>query len=58
MKNKPIMGFPSTSQNDYQLNVLNIMHQAAKSFGRQEIVSIRLDGSRLRFTYKDTYTKE
>jgi acyl-CoA synthetase (AMP-forming)/AMP-acid ligase II len=57
MKRKPVMGFPSTSQNDYQLNVLNIMRQATKSFGRQEIVSIRLDGSRLRFTYKETYTR-
>ena len=57
MKAKPIVGFPATSQDDYQLNVINIMRQAAKSFGRQEIVSINLDGSRKRFTYRDTYTR-
>jgi fatty-acyl-CoA synthase len=57
MNRKPIMGFPSTSQNDYQLNLLNILRQAAGSFGQQEIVSIRLDGSRLRFTYRETYNR-
>jgi fatty-acyl-CoA synthase len=53
---KPIMGFPSTSQNDYQLNVINILRQASNSFGRQEIVSIRPSG-RLRFTYKESYQR-
>ncbi len=57
MRKNPIMGFPSTSQDDYQLNVLNILRQAARSFGRQEIVSVRLDGSRLRFTYQETYSR-
>jgi fatty-acyl-CoA synthase len=33
------------------------MRQAARSFARQEIVSIRLDGSRLRFTYRETYAR-
>ncbi len=49
-----IQGFPSTSQNDYQLNVINIMRQAAKSFARQEIVSVR-GKEKLRFTYAETY---
>ncbi|MFH2067546.1 MAG: long-chain-fatty-acid--CoA ligase [Pseudomonadota bacterium] len=57
MNRKPIMGFPSTSQDDYQLNVLNILRQASGSFGQQEIVSIRLDGSRRRFTYRETYAR-
>ncbi len=57
MSSKPIMGFPATSQDDYQLNVINILRHAARTFGRQEVVSIRLDGSRLRFTYKDTYAR-
>jgi fatty-acyl-CoA synthase len=51
-----IKGFPSTSQNDYQLNVINILRQATSSFGRQEIVSIRPSG-RLRFSYKDSYRR-
>lgn len=54
MKRHPIIGFPSTSQDDYQLNVINILRQAAKSFGRQEIVSIR-GTQRTRFTYREAY---
>lgn len=57
MSNKPIMGFPATSQDNYQLNVTNILRHAAKSFGRQEVVSIQLDGSKLRFTYKEVYAR-
>lgn len=53
---QPIMGFPSTSQDDYQLNVINILRQASKSFGRQEIVSIR-GTDRLRFTYQESYQR-
>lgn len=55
--NKPIMGFPATSQDAYQLNVTNIIKHAARSFGRQEIVSIQLAGERLRFTYAQTYDR-
>ena len=55
MGSKPIMGFPATSQDDYQLNVTRILQHAARSFGRQEVVSIKLDGSRSRFTYAQTY---
>jgi len=57
MHTRPIMGFPSTSQNDYQLNVIRIMQHAARSFGRQEVVSIRPDGTKLRFTYKTVYDR-
>ncbi|MFW5937100.1 MAG: long-chain-fatty-acid--CoA ligase [Desulfosalsimonas sp.] len=53
----PIMGFPSTSQDDYQLNVINIMRHAARSFGGQELVSVRPGGNKLRFTYADTYAR-
>lgn len=51
-----IQGFPSTSQNDYQLNVINIMRHAARSYGQQEIVSISMT-DRKRFTYEQTYTR-
>ncbi len=53
---KIIQGFPATSQNDYQLNVINIFRQAVVSFGRQEIVSVTPSG-KLRFCYKDSYAR-
>jgi len=52
-----IMGFPATSQDDYQLNVTNIIQHAARSFGRQEIVSRQLDGAMFRYTYKEAYQR-
>ena len=57
MKSKPIMGFPATSQDDYQLNITNIIRHAARSFGRQEVVSIHPEEERTRFTYKETYER-
>ena len=51
---EPIMGFPATSQDNYQLNVINIIRQAAKSFGGQEIVS-NTPGGMFRYTYADAY---
>jgi acyl-CoA synthetase (AMP-forming)/AMP-acid ligase II len=57
MKTKPIMGFPATSQDNYQLSVIQMMRQASQSFGGQEIVSVNLDGSKKRFTYKETYNR-
>ncbi|MBC2717795.1 MAG: long-chain fatty acid--CoA ligase [Desulfobacteraceae bacterium] len=57
MGSKPIIGFPATSQDNYQLNVTSILRHAAKSFGRQEVVSIRPDGTKLRFTYKEIYSR-
>jgi fatty-acyl-CoA synthase len=54
---KPVMGFPATSQDNYQLNVINILRHGTRSFGKQEVVSVRPDGSKLRFTYKDTYNR-
>ncbi len=52
-----IKGFPATSQDDYQLNVLNIMKQAVRSFGGQEIASRKNDGSMFRYTYADAYAR-
>jgi len=55
---KPIVkGFPATSQDHYQLNVTNILRQAAGSFGSQEIASRKLDSSMLRYTYKEAYDR-
>ncbi len=52
-----VQGFPSTSQNDYQLNVTSILKQASLSFGNQEIVSKKLDGTLFRYTYADAYKR-
>ena len=52
-----IKGFPSTSQDTYQLNVTNIIKHGARIFGRQEIASRQHDGSMFRYTYKDAYVR-
>ncbi len=52
-----IKGFPATSQDNYQLNVTNIIRHASRTFGRQEIVSRRLDGSMFKYTYADAYDR-
>ncbi len=54
---KMVKGFPATSQDDYQLNVTNIIRQAARSFGGQEIVSRKHDGTLFRYTYKDAWDR-
>ncbi len=52
-----IKGFPATSQDHYQLNVTSIIKHAARSFGRQEIVSRRLDGSLFKYTYIEAHDR-
>jgi fatty-acyl-CoA synthase len=54
---KTIKGFPATSQDDYQLNVTNIIKQAARSFGGQEIVSRKHDGTIFRYSYKEAWDR-
>ncbi len=52
-----IKGFPATSQVSYQLNVTNILKHGARSFGKQEIVSKKHDGTFFRYTYRDAYER-
>jgi fatty-acyl-CoA synthase len=52
-----IKGFPATSQDNYQLNVTNIIKHAARSFARQEIASRKHNGTMFRYTYKDAYER-
>ncbi|MDY6831681.1 MAG: long-chain-fatty-acid--CoA ligase [Thermodesulfobacteriota bacterium] len=52
-----IKGFPATSQDTYQLNVTTIIQHAARSFGQQEIVSRRLDGSMFKYTYSQAHER-
>lgn len=53
---QPVRGFPSTFRNGYQLNVINILRQAARSYGRQEIVACHPAG-RTRTTYAAAYAR-
>jgi fatty-acyl-CoA synthase len=52
---KIVKGFPATSQDEYQLNVTNIIKHAARSFGGQEIASRKHDGTVFRYTYGEAY---
>ena len=52
-----IKGFPATSQDDYQLNMINIIKHGARNFGRQQIVTRKADGSMFRYTYQDAYAR-
>ncbi len=53
---KTVMGFPSTSQDHYQLNTINIFKGAEKAFGGQEIVC-RTSSGMMRYTYSDAYKR-
>jgi fatty-acyl-CoA synthase len=49
-----VKGFPSTMQDDYPLNVINIIRHGARNFEKQEIACRR--GDRMfRYTYADAY---
>ncbi|MBI9076257.1 MAG: long-chain-fatty-acid--CoA ligase [Desulfatibacillum sp.] len=52
-----IKGFPATSQDQYPLNVTNIIKHSVRNYGPQEIASRRLDGSMFRYTYADSYER-
>lgn len=54
---KVVKGFPATSQVSYQLNVTNILKHGARNFGKQEIISRKLNGTFFRYTYKDSYER-
>ncbi|MFC1671113.1 long-chain-fatty-acid--CoA ligase [Spirochaetota bacterium] len=54
---KIVDGFPATTQDDYQLNVTNIIRHAARNFGNQEIASRQSNGTMFRYTYKDSYLR-
>jgi fatty-acyl-CoA synthase len=53
---KIIRGFPSTSNDNYPLNVTTILRHAVRNFGGQEIVSRKRD-SIFRYTYRDAYER-
>jgi hypothetical protein len=53
---KVIQGFPATSQDDYQLNLLTLIKHAARSFAQQEIVQLLPPSEDVkRTTYRNLY---
>ncbi|MEW6441624.1 MAG: long-chain fatty acid--CoA ligase [bacterium] len=53
---KTIQGFPSTMQDDYQLNLINIIKHAARNFDQQE-VACKTPTGMFRYTYADAYQR-
>ena len=53
---KIVKGFPSTMQDDYQLNMINIIKHGARNWAKQEIVTKKPDGM-FRYTYRDAYDR-
>ncbi|MDI6814282.1 MAG: hypothetical protein QMD10_12210, partial [Desulfitobacteriaceae bacterium] len=57
MSTEIIQGFPSTSGDNYQLNVITLLRHAARSYPEREIVSRNLDGSIFRYDYRQAYER-
>ncbi|MBN2186302.1 MAG: long-chain fatty acid--CoA ligase [Dehalococcoidia bacterium] len=53
---KIVKGLPSTSQDDYQLNITTLIRHAARNFGGQEIVT-KMPDRLFRYTYEDAYER-
>ncbi len=49
-----VKGFPSTMQDDYQLNLINLIKHGVRNFDKQEIVC-KVGDSMFRYTYADAY---
>ena len=57
MSYQVISGCPSTSGDDYQLNLISILKNAYKTFPEVEIVSRKEDGSIFRYNYQKAYER-
>ena len=51
-----VKGFPSTSQDDYPLNITTILRHAVRNYAGQEIVTRTADGI-IRYQYRDAYER-
>ncbi len=51
-----IRGFPSTTMDDYQLNLINILKHAALKFGKRTIVS-KLGDESVRYNYSEAFRR-
>lgn len=54
---KIVDGFPSTFGDDYQLNTNEFIRYAATTFPEVEVVSRNLDGTLMRYNYKEAYAR-
>jgi len=52
-----IKGFPSTSDNDYQLNIITFLKSAANTYPDVEVVSKNIDGSIFRYNYYEAFQR-
>jgi fatty-acyl-CoA synthase len=50
-------GFPSTSGDDYQLNITSIIKYASATYPEVEVASRREDGSIFRYSYREAYER-
>ena len=57
MPSQIVKGLPSTHGDHYQLNTTTLIRHAARTYPEQEIVYRAADGSWLRYTYADAYTR-
>jgi fatty-acyl-CoA synthase len=57
MTREIITGCPSTSGDDYQLNTVNFIKGAARTYPEVEVVSRRLDGTMYRYNYAEAYQR-
>jgi fatty-acyl-CoA synthase len=57
MSTEIVKGFPSTLGDDYQLNLITILRHAARTYPEREVVSRNLDGSILRYNYRQAYER-
>jgi len=52
-----VKGFPSTSNDDYQLNTSSFIRGAARTYPEVEVVSRRIDGSMFRYNYAEAHQR-
>jgi len=54
---KIVKGFQFDKQENYQLNIINLMKHAVRNFSRQEIISRNKDGTLFGYKYKEAYER-
>ena len=57
MSIKIIDGFPSTSGDDYQLNVISFLKNAATTYPEVEVVSRKNNGDIFRYNYYEVFER-
>ncbi len=57
MAREIVKGFPSTSDDDYQLNTSSFIRGAARTYPEVEVVSRRADGSMFRYNYAEAHQR-